>query len=411
MIYRVLYFYWLISEEIELFSMDSKTKRRKRKFWIILLGIILILIVFRLFLPRIILHFTNKSLSKLEGYYGHISDIDLSLYRGAYQIDGIFINKVDTTTSSRVPFFDADLIELSVEWPALFDGRIVGQLEFVNPTLIFTKDKAEPKEVQQDTTSFKDLLKNLMPLKVNKFEISGGSIHYRDETSKPHIDVKLDQLNVIAINLSSVKDTALLPATIDANANLYKGTLVLNIRLDPLEDDPTFDLNAELKNTSLPEFNEFFQAYGKLDIKEGTFGLYTEIAAKDRKFKGYVKPVIKNLDVVGPEDRKDNILQKAWEGIAGAVGEIFENQKKDQVATKVPVEGNFDENTIGTWYAVTTVLKNAFIQALYPSLDYQINIKSVEVEKPDEKKGFLEKIFSGDKDKAEDGDKKLRNEK
>ncbi|HLO92551.1 MAG TPA: DUF748 domain-containing protein [Lentimicrobium sp.] len=377
----------------------SRTRKKSKKIWIILVGILILLVIFRLFLPRIILHYANKSLAKLEGYYGHISDIDISLYRGAYQIDHIFINKVDSANGKRIPFFDTDLIELSIEWPALLDGSIVGQLEFLNPTLIFTKDKAEPKDVQKDTTNFRALLKDLMPLKVNRFEITNGSIHYQDKSTKPVVDVKLDQLNVIALNLSSVRDTAILPATIRATANVYKGTLVLNVRLDPLADDPTFDLDAELKNTSLPEFNDFFKAYGKIDVNEGTFGLYTEIAAKDRKFKGYVKPVIKNLDVLGPEDREDNILRKAWEAVAGAVGEIFENQKKDQVATKVPLEGNFDDTTIGTWYAVTTVLKNAFIQALYPSLDYQINLASVEAEKPEEKKGFLEKIFFGDKHK------------
>lgn len=386
--------------------MSSKKKKRGNKKWIIIFSIIALLIVIRLLLPRIILHYANKSLANLEGYYGQIADIDLSLYRGAYQIDNIYINKVDTTSGDRIPFFDADIIDLSVEWSALFDGRIVGELVIQNPTLIFTKDKAEPKEVQKDTTDFKAVLKDLMPLKVNKFEIIDGSVHYKDESTKPVVDVKLDNLDVIALNLSSVQDTAVLPATIDASANVYRGTFVMNVKLDPLADDPTFDLNAELKNTYLPEFNEFFQAYGNLDINEGTFGLYTEIAAKDRKFTGYVKPVIKNLDVVGPEDKKDNILQKAWEGVAGAVGEIFENQKKDQVATKVPIEGSFDNTTVGTWYAITTVIRNAFIQALYPSLDYQINIGTVEAAKAEEEKGFLEKIFTGDEEKKEERKKK-----
>ncbi|HLN52979.1 MAG TPA: DUF748 domain-containing protein [Lentimicrobium sp.] len=381
----------------------SHKKRFIGKKWIFILIFIITLIIIRLILPRVILHFANKSLSKLDGYYGHITDIDLSLYRGAYQIDHIYINKVDTISNERIPFFDADLIDLSVEWSALFDGRIVGELVFQNPTLIFTKDKAEPKEVQQDTTDFKNVLNDLMPLKVNRFEIINGSVHYKDETIKPKVDVKMDALHVIALNLSSVKDTALLPATIEGNANVYKGNFNFSIKLDPLADDPTFDLNAELKNTSLPEFNDFFKAYGKLDVNKGTFGLYTEIAAKDRKFTGYVKPVINDIDVVGPEDRKDDLLRKIWEGVAGALGQVVENQKKEQIAAKVPIEGSFDKTTVNVWYAISTVLKNAFIQALYPALDYQISIGSVEAAKEEEKKGFLEKIFGG-KDNKKDGE-------
>jgi hypothetical protein len=384
---------------------QAKKSRFLSKKWIILLCLIAFLIILRLVLPRIILYQTNKSLSKLEGYYGHISDIDLSLYRGAYQIDHIYINKIDSATNNLVPFFDADLIDLSIEWSALFNGRIVGEITFHNPTLIFTKDKAEPQEVQNDTTDFKDVLNDLMPLKVNRFEVVNGSVHYRDEGSKPKVDVKMDQVHLLALNLSSVKGTELLPATITGNANVYGGSFDVTVKLDPLADDPTFDLNAELTNTNLPEFNDFFKAYGKLDVNKGTFGLYTEIAAKDRKFKGYVKPVINDIEVLGPEDRKDDILRKIWEGIAGGVGQLLENKNEEQIAAKVPIEGSFDNTTVGVWYAITSVLHNAFIQALYPALDYQINIASVEASEPEEKKGFLEKIFGGDKEKRKKEEK------
>lgn len=381
-------------------STSRKNRTIFKKKWIIIISIILLLIIIRLVLPRIVLYYVNKSLANLEGYYGHVDDIDLRIYRGAYQIDNIFIDKIDSISKERIPFFDARKIDLSVEWRALLDGEIVGEIIFLEPAIIFTKDKAEPKEVQQDTTDFKQVLDDIMPLRVNKFEIINGSIHYLDESSTPVVDIKMDQFNALALNLSSVRDTALLPATIEASANVYKGKLNLNVKLDPLADDPTFDLNAELSQTSLPEFNDFFQAYGKIDVNKGTFGLATEIAAKDGKFVGYVKPVINDLDVRGPEDKEDNFLRQAWESIAGTIGKVLENPKKEQVATKIPIEGSFDQTTIGVWYAITEVLKNAFIQALYPSLDYQISIGDVEAQKPEDEKGFFEKLFTG-KDKEE----------
>lgn len=385
-----------------------KSRRRRNRTLIILLLIIALLVIIRIVLPRVVLHFANKTLSELDGYTGHIYDIDLSLYHGAYKIDSMYIHKIDSLTNNTVPLFEASLIDMAVSWSALFDGKVAAEIKITNPKVIFTKGKSDPKDLQKDTTDFKKVLDGLMPLKINKFEILNGSVHYRDESTSPVLDVKMDQLNVLAQNLSSVRDTSLLPASIRATANVYKGTLAVNVKLDPLADDPTFDLNAELQNTSLPEFNEFFQAYGDLDVNSGIFGLYAEVAAKDRKFTGYVKPVIKDLDVLGPEDKKENFLQKLWEGAAGAVSELFENQRKDQVATKVPLEGSFDNTVIGTWYAITTVLRNAFIQALYPSLVYQINIASVEAEKPEEKKGLLERIFTRE-DESKNTDDKGKN--
>jgi hypothetical protein len=151
------------------------------------------------------------------------------------------------------------------------------------------------------------------------------------------------------------------------------------------------------------ELNEFFQAYAKIDVNKGNFGLYTEVAAKEGKFKGYVKPLIKNLDVLGKEDRDDNIFRKTWEGIAGAAGEIFENQSEDQVATKIPFEGSLKNPDTNTWEALIQILQNAFIRAIQPSIDQEINIQTVDPPKK-EKKNFFQKLFRK-KDK-DDKDKK-----
>jgi hypothetical protein len=71
----------------------------------ITLIVIIVLIGVRLILPYVILHFANKNLASLPGYYGHIEDIDLALIRGAYRIDSIYINKLDTITKKQTKFF------------------------------------------------------------------------------------------------------------------------------------------------------------------------------------------------------------------------------------------------------------------------------------------------------------------
>jgi len=160
-----------------------------------------------------------------------------------------------------------------------------------------------------------------------------------------------------------------------------------------------FDLKAEIKNVNLPMLNDFLKAYGGIDVNKGDFGLYTEFAAKDGKYIGYVKPFIKDLKVLGPQDSSDNILQKAWEVVVGGAAMVLKNQKKQQIATKVHIEGEFGKTTTGVWDAVWELLRNAFIQALMPGIDNQIDLNSVNTVKP-EKKSFLQKIFGGgNKDK------------
>jgi hypothetical protein len=337
----------------------------------------------------------------MKGYRGHVDDIDIALIRGAYVIDSIYLNEHDSVSGKETPFFAASAIDLSVEWHAIFHGSIVGELEFEKPVMLFTKAKVEPKDVVKDSTDFRKLLKDFMPLQVNRFAINNGRIRYKDEFSKPKVDIAMTNVNVVAHNLKNSYDSAaVLPASVRASADVYEGTFTFNMKLNPLADDPTFDMNAELKDTNLVLLNEFFEAYAKIDVNKGKFGLYTEVAAKDGAFTGYVKPLVKDLDVLGKEDRHDNIFRKAWEALAGGAGEVFKNQPKDQVATKIPFQGRLDNPSTNIWLTISNTLQNAFIRAIQPSIDNEINLASVDKEKK-EKKTFLQKVFGKKKDKKD----------
>nr|WP_295928850.1 DUF748 domain-containing protein [uncultured Dyadobacter sp.] len=382
-----------------------QTRSRKRRTAKILIAVLVLIVTVRLILPYVILHFANRSLENMNGYYGHINDIDLAIIRGAYKIDSIYINKEDTVTHKQTPFFASRVIDLSVEWKALFKGSIVGELVLQRPYLLFTKDKVEPKEVVKDSADFRQILDKFMPLSINRCELRNGVIQYKDFGSSPNVDIAMTNLHLLAQNLrNSYDSSAVLPASIHATADIYEGKLRFDARLNPLADAPTFDMSAELNNTNLVKLNDFFQAYAKIDVNKGRFGLYTEVAAKDEAFTGYVKPLIKDLDVLGKEDRKDNLFQKLWEAIAGGAGKLFENKSKEQVATKIPFKGRLDDPKTNIWLAITNILQNAFIHALQPSIDNEISLASVEEEKK-EKKTFLQKIFSKDDDKK---DKKKR---
>ncbi|REA63058.1 hypothetical protein DSL64_05400 [Dyadobacter luteus] len=382
--------------------MKRTSRKRLRNVLLIVIGL---LIIFRIALPYVVLHYANKTLAEMDGYYGHIEDIDLAIIRGAYKIDSIYLNKSDTATGNQTPFFSAGLIDLSVEWKALFKGSIVSKITVDRPQLIFTKDKVEPKQVVKDSADFKKVLEGFMPLDINVLTINNGTIRYKDNTSSPKVDIEANRLFLTAKNLKNSYDSStVLPATIDMSAMIYEGNFDVHAKLNPLGSSPTFDVSAELKNTNLVKLNDFFQAYAKVDVNDGRFGLYSEVAAKENAFTGYVKPVINNLDILGKEDRKDNLLQKLWEAVAGGVGELFENQRKDQVATKIPFKGKLDSPSANIWIAIGTVLQNAFIHALQPSIDNEINIGSVKAE-TGEKKTLLQKVF-GSKDKEEKKGKK-----
>ena len=388
--------------------MAKKKINKKRKILLIILGsVLLFLIVGRLLLPGILLRFVNRELTKIPGYTGHVEDIDVALIRGAYKIKQLKLDK--TGGKIPVPFFAADLADLSIEWRALFHGRVVGEIVVEHPTLNFVSGPTETTSQTKIDEHWTDVVHDLMPLKLNRFEINDGEIHYRDFHSSPRVDIFAKQVHIVAENLSNVnRNKETLPSTAEATAMVYGGHAKLTMKLNALNKVATFDAKAELVSLDITKLNNFLDAYAKLDVKKGTISIYTEAAAKDGRITGYTKPIIKDLQVVNWEKDKDKPLKLAWEAVVGAVAWIFKNHSKDQLATKAEFEGNLKNPDVNVWSILQEILYNAFIQALYPALENSVSIHSLDNKKPDTqlKTAFDKSVASSNKGKKKPAPKK-----
>lgn len=370
----------------------TKTRKKKRLGLKIFLSILVVLIIARIALPYAVLHFANKKLAELDGYYGHIDDIDISLYRGAYQIKKLELRKITEKQKDTIDFLYFKNIDLAIEWKPIFKGKIVGKVLIDSSTILFTNQKNDISDVAKDTADFRDVMNSLMPITLNKLEIRNSFIRYRDPFSSPKLDMAMTNLNVIALNLANAYDSSkALPASITARANVYGGNLKLNVKLDPYAKQPKFDLDVRLERTNLVLLNDFLRAYANFDVNKGIFGLYAEVATKNGKFDGYVKPLIYDLDVVDfKKEKEKGIRQLAYESLIASGAWIFKNHPKDQLGTKIALSGELKDPSIRITEAILTVLKNAFISPLKPNIDSDVNLGTINKEK---KENFLDKAI------------------
>lgn len=344
----------------------------QKKWKILLVSFLGILIIARIISPFFILKYVNKTLDELEGYSGHVKDIDLNLYRGAYVIDSITIQK--TGHSIPVPFISIPKTDLSVHWKALFHGAIVGEVIFSEPNINFTVSKDTSKQFGEKA-DWTETLNKLMPLTINRFEIENGAFHFKDFSKSIDVDIAMDSLHLLATNLSNVKEKDDdLPSTIEASGitSLGGGTLDISTKANILNNPPDIDLNLKLENVNIPDLNEIIHQYIKADFENGTFNLYTEIYTKDGELTGYVKPILENLKVLEWKKEEENIFLKTWEAFLGLVTETTENQPTDRLATKVPIEGTLNNTDVGVLSTIWNVFKNAFIEAFQKDIDNTI---------------------------------------
>jgi hypothetical protein len=360
-----------------------QNKHRMRKTVIWLLAILVAAIAIRAALPSLIRHFANRKLDTIPEYRGRIGDVDLNLYRGAYRIQDIALEKLEG--ESRVPFFSAELVDFSVEWGALMRGSLVGEVELHSPRLNFVVAKTKKESQTGIDSSWADRSEELFPLDINRFSIRGGEIRFRDLTRTPKVDIRIDRIEALAQGLTTRADDGdgPLPATLHATGKaMGQAEVRLDLKLDPMAKEPTFDMDGELKNLELPVLNEFLKAYAGLDAEGGTFSLFTEIAASEGKFKGYVKPLAKDLKVFSPRDKDEGgLLQSAWEALVAGVAAVLENPEKERVATQIPLSGSLKNPEAGIWPTVGQLLRNAFISALQPSLTHAVGFEDVADEK------------------------------
>jgi hypothetical protein len=314
------------------------------------------------------------------------------LIRGAYVVTDLKMFKING--NDKVPFVDIPVTDLSVEWSALFKGSIVGEIIFEYPKLNFIggDGKGEKKESENQSgtnVDWTEPIKKLMPLQINRMEIVQGSVFFYDFTTAPKVTLHLDSLQMLATNLHNAeKDDDVLPSTVTATAtSVGGGKLDLEMDINVLKKIPDLDMDLKFEKINMPALNDFFVAYSKVDVEEGSFSLYSEMTIDNGNINGYVKPIARNIKLVNWEEDKQNLLNLAWQAIVAVLVEVFENQKKDQFATKVPLEGNLNDIDAEVWPAVWNIFKNAFVKAFEMNTENAIQFVDGDKLKPDEKSG------------------------
>jgi len=353
----------------------------------ILVTLVLALVAGRLALPSIVKNYVNRQLNKSEEYGGSVGYIEIHLWRGAYSIHDLRILRRTGKTSS--PFFTEPKLDLSIEWKEIFHGALVGEVALDRPQLNFEVGPTRSETQNGSEVRWDEILEKLFPFKLNRLQIDGGQVHFRNPHAAPPVDIFVEHLTATATNLTNSRDlTQALPAGVNARGvALGAGQFYFHLQLNPLAPAPTFELTTQLTNVNLVALNDFLKAYGKFDVERGKFSMFTSFAAKEGNFDGYLKVFFENLDVFEWEkERQKGALQVFWQAIVGTLTTIFKNQPNDRLATTIPITGSFQKTNVHIWPAVTTLLRNAFIRALVPKIDQKVTLQDVGTAQVDESK-------------------------
>jgi len=180
-------------------------KSLARRWWFWLLIIIAgAIIIVHVYLALWVRDYVNRKLSEIPGYRARVAAVTLHLWRGAYQIHNIDIKK--TSGKVPVPFFSAPLVDLSVQWHALFfEHAAVGNIEIYRAKMNLVNGPTNETRQTEVDAPWAQKIKQLYPLKINRFAVHDGEIHYRDYTREPTEDLAFDRVEMVGTNLTNSK--------------------------------------------------------------------------------------------------------------------------------------------------------------------------------------------------------------
>ena len=350
--------------------------RRYKLLWAIV-ALVAVLVAVRATLPSIVKDYVNDKLQAMEAYDGHVDDVDLALWRGAYRVDGVRI--VKTGAKQPTPFFSGDRIDFSVEWRSLFRGSLVAEGEFLRPNLNLVQARSEQESQTGKEVNWPDQLEKLFPYRFNTVRVTDGTVTFRAPGIRTQDALKATHVNGVITNITNVveRDKETFADFRVVGQVLDKGTASVNGSVNPLARSPTFDVNLAVKNVQLPDVNPWLRQYIKADAESGEFELYTELAAADGKFKGYAKPIMRKVNIYSSEEPEKNPLRRLWEGVVEFAANVFENEKSDQVAARIPFTGTIKNPDAGIFETIVSVLHNAFVSAFARSLEGSITLRDV----------------------------------
>lgn len=345
-------------------------QRRKAKIGLAtLLVVAAILVAGRIYLPTLLKNYVNRVLDRMPDYRGHVDDISVALYRGAYRIYGISLLKRNGKVTE--PFLAIKAADLSVEWRALIKASLAGEVELEHPVLnIINSDTSEAQQTAMKK-DWADVVKDLFPFRINRFAVTDGKVTYRHNGPGDAISLVITDLNGNITNLSNARYAKeAMPSHLDAKGKLQKQfPVTLTARLNPLVRPPVFEGNLSITKVDITQLNELLIRLVDADAEEGTVSVYSQALSTGGAFNGYLKIIAKNVSVLSLKKDIENPLHLIWQALVAAVVEIFTNQRHDQFATEIPFSGRYEDPQPDIFSAIVAIVKNAFLKAIPAGFD------------------------------------------
>jgi uncharacterized protein DUF748 len=178
----------------------------------------------------------------------------------------------------------------------------------------------------------KETNRRAVNIKVGELDMKRSRLAFDDQMSSPPFnlfiaDADLKLHHLVNHRSQGPAQLSLNGKFMDSGATNVTGTFLAS------GQGPEFNVNISIENTDITSLNPLLRAYGRFDVAQGRFTLYSQLGVKDRNLSGYVKPMFSHLEVYDyRKDKNKSLVSQAKQVLIGGAARIFKNRQTQKVA-------------------------------------------------------------------------------
>jgi hypothetical protein len=280
---------------------QAKKKWYKKTWIIVTLSLLLLLGIFRIFLPNIVLSAMNRGAAKNSPYISfHADAVDLDILSGRYE----FKNVTGMIHPKKIVMASCKSLIMTIPWLKLITREnemliLIDQMKLkIDKQLLHTLDlngQWRAKKREQGSRPW---------FSVTHLNWTNAEIEV-PELGKAFTNIDAHLTNLNPNELKPFSDFKLTSSFLHSSPLKLNG--VFRFRTKPI----IMDLDGEIKDFDLLALKPYVEEKTGIIIQAGKLDLFAEAKMEaGGKFSGYLKPFLKNLKVDVPKKAKQNELVK-----------------------------------------------------------------------------------------------------
>jgi uncharacterized protein involved in outer membrane biogenesis len=198
--------------------------------------------------------------------------------------------------------------------------------------------------------------KAVLPVKIGKVTLQGGSVRFTDNFVKPNYSAHLKQLGGRITGLSSDAQST---AEVDLRGS-YDNVAPLSItgRINPLAAKPVLDVQAEIKSVEMTSLSPYSGKYAGYAIDKGKLSLFVKYKIENNQLEAENRVFIDQLTFGEPVDSPDATKLPVMLAVS-----LLKN-RNGEIDINLPISGSLDDPQFSVGGLIVQVIINLLGKAI-----------------------------------------------